>query len=58
MNTCESIFRARLARHERELKALYTSLYHNDAMYDALLDGMLDFCRQRSEALQDRKSVV
>ncbi|MBP3427907.1 MAG: amylosucrase [Clostridia bacterium] len=54
MNTCESIFRARLARHERELKALYTSLYHNDAMYDALLDGMLDFCIQRSEALHAR----
>ena len=54
MNNCESIFRARLARHERELKALYTALYHNDAMYDALLQGMLDFCMQRSDALRGR----
>ncbi len=54
MTTNESLFRRRLARHESELRALYLSLYGEEAMYDALLEHLEQYYAQRSEVLRRR----
>ena len=53
-NASESIYRSRLERHEKELKALYMGLYGNEAMYESLLAGLEDYHAQRSEGLKAR----
>lgn len=57
MNTCESIFRSRLERHESELKELYLSLYGNEAMYQALVENLRAFYDGRREDLKRRDEI-
>jgi amylosucrase len=50
--TGDVIFDARMERHFDELKWLYTELYGNDAMLEALCENLYHFYKARKESLK------